>query len=100
LIGELEERLSLLCRGDAIVLEAMRKRLIAKLSTIERRAAARRRAITAKKFVAQRGKCALCGVPLGEAKVVPRAREMVPPEAPLLCRRCVKEGKLADEGGG
>jgi hypothetical protein len=95
LIGELEERLTLLSRGDNHMLDVLRKRLISKLSAAERRAASRRRALNAKKFVAQRGKCAVCGAPLRGTNFGRKGRDMLPPDMPLMCPGCGKDGTVA-----
>jgi hypothetical protein len=97
LIGELEERLTLLSRGDNHLLDVLRKRLISKLSAAERRAASRRRALNAKKFVAQRGKCAICGAPLRGTNFGRKGRDMLPPDMPLVCPGCGKEGVTAGD---
>jgi hypothetical protein len=91
LIGELEERLTRLSHGDSYLLDVLRKRLISKLSAAERRAASRRRALNAKKFVAQRGKCAVCGAPLRGTNFGRKGRDMLPPDMPLMCPTCGKD---------
>jgi hypothetical protein len=88
LIDEIEERLSLLSQGDAHLMDMLRRRLLWRLSAVERRAAARRRALNAEKFVAQRGKCAMCGTPLQGKSVGRKGREILPPGMPLMCSRC------------
>ncbi len=88
-LSELEERLAALSGGDECMLDLLRRRLIAKLSCTERRAAAKRRAIHAKKFVAQRGRCATCGLTLSGACV--RRGRVLPTDTPLRCTACDKE---------
>jgi hypothetical protein len=91
LVTEIEQRLASLCEGDAYLRDVLRKRLISKLNANERRAAARRRALNAKKFVAQRGKCAVCGLRLGGPSIARKGREILPPDWPLLCLGCRKD---------
>jgi hypothetical protein len=97
LIGEIEEHLRLLCRGDNDQLDLLRKRLISKLSVAERRAASQRRARNARKFVAQRGKCAICGAPLTGTGFGRKGRDILPPGMPLMCPGCRKDGAIARE---
>jgi hypothetical protein len=91
LLGEIEARLEELSEGDSYQRDVLRKRLISKLNANERRAAARRRALNAKKFVAQRGKCAVCGLRLGGPSIARKGRDILPPDWPLLCLGCRKE---------
>lgn len=90
LIREIEQRLVALGSGDDYLLDLLRRRLIAKLSCTERRAAAKRRAIHAKKFVAQRGRCATCGLTLSGTSV--RRGRVLPTDKPLRCAACDKDG--------
>ncbi len=91
LLAEIEERLAQLSTGDTYLRDVLRKRLISKLNANERRAAAKRRALNAKKFVAQRGKCAVCGLRLGGPSIARKGRDILPPDWPLLCVGCRKD---------
>ena len=91
LLGDIEQRLVALGGGDDYLLDLLRRRLIAKLSCSERRAAAKRRAIHAKKFVAQRGRCATCGLTLSGTCV--RRGRVLPTDKPLRCAACDKDGE-------
>jgi hypothetical protein len=99
LVHEIEQRLVQLCEGDAYLRDVLRKRLISKLNANERRAAARRRALNAKKFVEQRGKCAICGLRLGGPSIARKGREILPPDWPLLCLLCRKDTPPVSESG-
>jgi hypothetical protein len=88
-LSDIELRLLALSGGDELLLDLLRRRLISKLSCAERRAAAKRRAIHAKKFVAQRGRCAACGLTLSGACV--RRGRVLPTEAPLRCTACGRD---------
>jgi hypothetical protein len=91
LVADVELRLAKLSAGDEYVLDVLRKRLISKLCAVERRAAAKRRARNAKKFVAQRGKCAVCGSALRGVGFVRHGRGILPPHLPLVCNRCARD---------
>jgi hypothetical protein len=95
LLQEIEQRLAQLSDGDSYLRDVLRKRLISKLNANERRAAARRRALNAQKFVAQRGKCAVCGLRLGGTSIARKGREILPPDWPLMCLECRKESSPA-----
>lgn len=88
-LSDIELRLVALSGGDEFLLDLLRRRLISKLSCAERRAAAKRRAIHAKKFVAQRGRCAACGLTLSGACV--RRGRVLPTDSPLRCTACDRD---------
>jgi hypothetical protein len=97
LLAEIEDRLAQLSDGGTYLQDVLRKRLISKLNANERRAAAKRRALNAKKFVAQRGKCAACGLRLGGPSIARKGREILPPDWPLLCVGCRKDQGTVEE---
>jgi hypothetical protein len=92
----LAERIALeiraLCEGDPLREDEMRSRLVARLTADKRRAAQRRRALNARKFVAQRGCCATCGDTL--RATVMRRPHVLRPEEPIVCPTCF--GRLAE----
>ena len=89
----MEVRLATLATGTALPLDALRRKLITRLSRSERRAAAERRSLRARKYVEQRGRCPLCG----EHLELGRGRDVLPVEAhkPLACLACVRAQSLA-----
>ncbi len=88
LAADVEVRLATLAAGGAIPLDALRRKLLTRLSRSERRAAAERRSLRARKYVEQRGRCPLCG----EHLELGRGRDVLPVEAhkPLACLACVR----------
>ena len=90
LLDLVEQRLTELSGGDPTVQVALRKQVISKLASAERRAAARRRAMNARKFIAQRGRCPSCGAPLRGPNMGRHGRDILPPDMPLYCASCAR----------
>ncbi len=74
--------------ATSLPVDVLRRRLLTRLSRTERRAAAERRSLRARKYVEQRGRCPLCG----EQLELGRGRDVLPVEAhkPLACLACVR----------
>jgi hypothetical protein len=88
LAADVEVRLATIATGAALPLDALRRKLLTRLSRSERQAAAERRSLRARKYVEQRGRCPLCG----EQLELGRGRDVLPVEAhkPLACLACVR----------
>ena len=88
LAADVETRLAAMGATTAIPIDVLRRRLLTRLSRSERRAAAERRSLRARKYVEQRGRCAQCG----EQLELGRGRDVLPVEAhkPLACLACVR----------
>ena len=97
LAADVEVRLATISSGTALPLDALRRKLLTRLSRSERRAAAERRSLRARKYVEQRGRCPLCG----EQLELGRGRDVLPVDAhkPLACLACVRAQAPAQRKG-
>ncbi len=88
LAADIEARLDTLSNESSVAVDVLRRRLLTMLSRTERRAAAERRSLRAKKYVEQRGRCAHCG----EQLELGRGRDVLPvePHKPLACLPCIR----------
>jgi hypothetical protein len=92
LIAHVRGQLSMLSGGDGALEFELRKRLVAVITFADKEAARHRRALNARKFAAQHGRCASCG-----ARLSPHVFRRPRPAAssdPIICASCYAARKV------